>query len=375
MLPPQAPSYWTQTAATTPFDPLAGDLSTEVAIVGGGIVGVTLAFLLQARGHRASPLLEARRVGQQVSGLHHRQGDVAARPALRDGSCTASAARPRGCTASPTRPRWNGSWTSSRGWASTATCAGPTPTRTPSRPRASPRCARKPRSPRSSACRRRSCSNRPLPFPIRGAVRFDGAGAVPSAALRRRARRALRRAGGVVAEGHARARRRRVRRRVPHRVRARRRVIAEHVVARHQPAVRQPRRTFREDLPVRARRGGGAASGRRDDARPRACTSRRAARRARCGSSTTRQLAWLIATGGGYKTGQGDPVRRDGRPRRLAPASASASPTSRSAGSTRTSTPTTGCRTSAASPAMLEARMDGDGLQRLGHDRAARSPR
>ena len=68
MLPPQAPSFWTHTAATPPFDPLAGDLATEVAIVGAGIVGVTLALLLQARGHRVA-LLEARRVGQQVSGF------------------------------------------------------------------------------------------------------------------------------------------------------------------------------------------------------------------------------------------------------------------------------------------------------------------
>ncbi|MBV8686915.1 MAG: FAD-dependent oxidoreductase [Alphaproteobacteria bacterium] len=61
-------SYWNATAGEGPaFPALAGDLEVDVAIVGGGIVGVTAARLLKDRGQRVA-LVEARRVGRQVTG-------------------------------------------------------------------------------------------------------------------------------------------------------------------------------------------------------------------------------------------------------------------------------------------------------------------
>ncbi|MFL6846269.1 MAG: FAD-dependent oxidoreductase [Allosphingosinicella sp.] len=60
-------SYWNATAAGTDFPALSGDLSVDVAIIGGGIVGVTTARLLKDRGLTVA-LVEARRVGREVTG-------------------------------------------------------------------------------------------------------------------------------------------------------------------------------------------------------------------------------------------------------------------------------------------------------------------
>ncbi len=60
-------SYWNDTAEAPDFPRLSGDMETEVAIVGGGIVGVTTARLLKDRGVK-TVLIEARRVGRQVTG-------------------------------------------------------------------------------------------------------------------------------------------------------------------------------------------------------------------------------------------------------------------------------------------------------------------
>ena len=61
-------SYWNATAGEGPhFPSLAGDIEVDIAIVGGGIVGVTTARLLKDRGLRVA-LVEARRVGRQVTG-------------------------------------------------------------------------------------------------------------------------------------------------------------------------------------------------------------------------------------------------------------------------------------------------------------------
>src|ERR671927_287688 len=65
---PQDHSYWNATAGEGPaFPTLSGDIEADVAIVGGGIVGVTAARLLKDRGMRVA-LVEARRVGRQVTG-------------------------------------------------------------------------------------------------------------------------------------------------------------------------------------------------------------------------------------------------------------------------------------------------------------------
>jgi glycine/D-amino acid oxidase-like deaminating enzyme/nitrite reductase/ring-hydroxylating ferredoxin subunit len=61
-------SYWNATAGDGPaFPTLAGDMEVDVAIIGGGIVGVTAARFLKDRGQKVA-LVEARRVGRQVTG-------------------------------------------------------------------------------------------------------------------------------------------------------------------------------------------------------------------------------------------------------------------------------------------------------------------
>lgn len=60
--------YWTHTARTAAgFPSLKDDLEADVAIIGGGIVGVVAARLLKDRG-RSVALVEACRVGQGVTG-------------------------------------------------------------------------------------------------------------------------------------------------------------------------------------------------------------------------------------------------------------------------------------------------------------------
>ena len=60
--------YWTQTARPAPEYPsLQGDIDADVAIIGGGIVGVMAARFLKDRG-RTVALVEACRVGQGVTG-------------------------------------------------------------------------------------------------------------------------------------------------------------------------------------------------------------------------------------------------------------------------------------------------------------------
>lgn len=60
-------SFWVAKGAAPAFPSLQGDLSVDVAIVGGGIVGLTAAVLLKRAG-RTVAVLESRRVGQQVTG-------------------------------------------------------------------------------------------------------------------------------------------------------------------------------------------------------------------------------------------------------------------------------------------------------------------
>ena len=60
-------SYWIATAPPSDHPPLAGEVRVDVAIIGGGIVGVTLARLLKDRGISFA-LVEARRVGEEVTG-------------------------------------------------------------------------------------------------------------------------------------------------------------------------------------------------------------------------------------------------------------------------------------------------------------------
>lgn len=60
-------SIWNDRTAVTDHPQLTGEIEVDVAVVGGGIAGITAAVLLKQSGKRVA-LLEARRVGRQVTG-------------------------------------------------------------------------------------------------------------------------------------------------------------------------------------------------------------------------------------------------------------------------------------------------------------------
>ena len=60
-------SYWNATAPASAFPALSGEIEVDVAIIGGGIVGVTTARMLKDRG-LSFALVEARRIGEEVTG-------------------------------------------------------------------------------------------------------------------------------------------------------------------------------------------------------------------------------------------------------------------------------------------------------------------
>ncbi|HEX8215918.1 MAG TPA: FAD-dependent oxidoreductase [Allosphingosinicella sp.] len=64
---PQNRTYWNETAEVPAFPRLSGDLDVDVAVIGGGIVGITTARFLKDQGLKVA-VIEARRVGQQVTG-------------------------------------------------------------------------------------------------------------------------------------------------------------------------------------------------------------------------------------------------------------------------------------------------------------------
>ena len=60
-------SYWNATGPVSAFPALSGEIHADVAIIGGGIVGVTTARMLADRGFSVA-LVEARRIGEEVTG-------------------------------------------------------------------------------------------------------------------------------------------------------------------------------------------------------------------------------------------------------------------------------------------------------------------
>jgi glycine/D-amino acid oxidase-like deaminating enzyme/nitrite reductase/ring-hydroxylating ferredoxin subunit len=66
-LPGRSASYWVETAPDVRFPTPPGDLDVDVAVLGGGITGVSVALLL-ARDGLSVALLESARVGHGVSG-------------------------------------------------------------------------------------------------------------------------------------------------------------------------------------------------------------------------------------------------------------------------------------------------------------------
>ena len=59
-------TYWNETAEVPSFPPLSGDLNVDIAIIGGGIVGITTARLLKDQGLKVA-VVEARRVDRAGS--------------------------------------------------------------------------------------------------------------------------------------------------------------------------------------------------------------------------------------------------------------------------------------------------------------------
>lgn len=60
-------SLWLDTTAESDFPPLQNGLTVDVAIIGGGIAGLTAATLLKASGKTVA-VLESRRIVQGVTG-------------------------------------------------------------------------------------------------------------------------------------------------------------------------------------------------------------------------------------------------------------------------------------------------------------------
>src|SRR5688572_8655701 len=60
-------SYWNATAPRLAFPRLSGEIEVDLAIIGGGIVGVTTARMLKDRGLSVA-VVEANRVGEEVTG-------------------------------------------------------------------------------------------------------------------------------------------------------------------------------------------------------------------------------------------------------------------------------------------------------------------
>jgi glycine/D-amino acid oxidase-like deaminating enzyme/nitrite reductase/ring-hydroxylating ferredoxin subunit len=66
-LPGLAESYWIASSETTDFPLLAGDGRVDVTVLGGGIAGITVAYLLKRSGHTVA-LVEAGRIVRGTSG-------------------------------------------------------------------------------------------------------------------------------------------------------------------------------------------------------------------------------------------------------------------------------------------------------------------
>lgn len=64
---PENRTYWNETATATAFPQLSETLNVDVAIIGGGIVGITTARMLKNMGQTVA-VIEARCVGRQVTG-------------------------------------------------------------------------------------------------------------------------------------------------------------------------------------------------------------------------------------------------------------------------------------------------------------------
>ena len=62
-MPNYTNSVWSEATPAPPYAPLAGNVAVDVAVVGGGITGMTAALLLARAGRRVA-VVEARRIGK-----------------------------------------------------------------------------------------------------------------------------------------------------------------------------------------------------------------------------------------------------------------------------------------------------------------------
>ncbi len=60
-------SFWVASTPTTKYPPLPKDFMVDVAIIGGGIVGITTAFLLKQAGKTVA-VIEAGKILERVTG-------------------------------------------------------------------------------------------------------------------------------------------------------------------------------------------------------------------------------------------------------------------------------------------------------------------
>jgi FAD dependent oxidoreductase len=60
-------SYWIDTTPRTDYPVLPGDVSADVAVLGGGLVGLSAAVLLKRLG-KSVVVIEARRIAEGVTG-------------------------------------------------------------------------------------------------------------------------------------------------------------------------------------------------------------------------------------------------------------------------------------------------------------------
>ena len=66
-MPNYTNSVWSEATPAPPYEPLDGNVAVDVAVVGGGITGMTAALLLARAGRRVA-VVEARRIGKGESG-------------------------------------------------------------------------------------------------------------------------------------------------------------------------------------------------------------------------------------------------------------------------------------------------------------------